>query len=604
MQVQQILRRITATGRQRDLDVVLIHVDSYYNLTQSQPNLGLLSIATVLNQEGFRVRLVTPKDLFLSTPEDLQDQITRARPRLVGFYTMSDTIFQVATLAERIRRWLPGVSLVAGGPLASGLGPALDRYHAFDFIVQGEGEFAMLALTQALCRGTGDAASIPGVLRRQDGQMVAGPPAVAIGDLDSLPDPDRDLVDNPLRFHVSTGRGCPYACTFCFQAVHGRGYRYRSARRVADEVIRNLEAHNHRAFDIIDDTFVANPHRVLEFCEILRDYRTRSGRDFVWYCEARVDILNLRPDLLRAMKEVGLIRLQIGIESGDPQTLKYYEKRLKLDQLEDLCRRIVEVDGISVYGNFIMGGPHEDRQTWTNSLKLARRLLRMAPGLFETTASFLTPFPETPIARHPERYGLKVMDEDFLTSLTLEECYCETEHLSRPEVRRLRHEFMAHLGREMRALVPHLSRQRVLQHFDWAERYGTVTRWYRHIFQELAAIREYFTFYRSPGFRALEEIPREELRQWTPVRTIGPLQYDPRNFEDFLLRASYRPLRLTDPIEKEIYALSVGKLTLGRLVEALQRRTGLPGDPDAVLENRVLPTLRRLEQHYQVIFHG
>ncbi len=171
-------------------------------------------------------------------------------------------------------------------------------------------------------------------------------------------------------------------------------------------------------------------------------------------------------------------------------------------------------------------------------------------------------------------------------------------------MRRLRHEFMGHLGREMRALVPRLSRQRILQHFDWAERYGTVTRWYRHIFQELAALREYFTFYRSPGFRALDEIPPGELREWTPVRTIGPLQYDPRNWEDFLLRASYRPLRLTDPVEKEIYALSVGKLTLGRLVEALQRRMGLPGDPDAVLENRVLPTLRRLEEHYQVIFHG
>jgi hypothetical protein len=45
-------------------------------------------------------------------------------------------------------------------------------------------------------------------------------------------------------------------------------------------------------------------------------------------------------------------------------------------------------------------------------------------------------------------------------------------------------------------------------------------------------------------------------------------------------------------------------LNLGRLVQALQQRTGLPGDPSSVLENRVLPTLRRLEDHYQVIFHN
>ncbi len=604
MQVPEILRKLTTPSRNRNLDVVLLHVDSYYNLAHSQPNLGLLSIATLLQESGFRVRLLTPKDLFRMTREDLHAFFIQATPRLVGFYTMSDTIFQVANLADRISGWLPDARRVAGGPLASGLGADLDRYHAFDFVVKGEGERPMLALAQAFCRGAGDPSTIPGVLIRQEGRLVAGPPPEPVQDLDSLPDPDRNLVDNPLRFHVSTGRGCPYACTFCFQAVHGRGYRYRSARRVADEVIRNLEAHNHRAFDIIDDTFVANPARVLEFCEILRDYRSRTGRDFVWYCEARVDILGLRPELLQAMKEVGLVRLQIGIESGDPETLKHYEKRLRPGQIEELCRRIAEVDDISMYGNFIMGGPFETRQTWANSLKLARRLLRLAPGLFETTASFLTPFPETPIANHPERYGLQVEDREFLTSLTLEECTCRTEELSCPDVRRMRHEFMARLGREMRALVPRIPRRRILSHFRWANRYGTVTRWYRHIFSELAAMREYFAFYDHPKFRALDEIPRGELLEWTPLRTIGPLQYDPRNWEDFLLRASYRPLRLTDPIEKEVYALSVGKLNLGGLVQALQQRTGLPGDLSSVLEQRVLPALRRLEDHYQVIFHN
>lgn len=604
MQVPEILRRLTTPDRNRNLDVVLLHLDSCYNLIHSQPNLGLLYIATFLQENGFRVRVLAPKDLFGMTREDLRSFFLQANPRLVGFYTMSDTIFQVATLAGRISEWIPEARLVAGGPLASGLKAGLDRYFAFDFVVQGEGERPMLALAQALCRGAGTPEEIPGVLTRREGRLTAGSPPEPVQDLDSLPDPDRNLVDNPMRFHVSTGRGCPYACTFCFQAVHGRGYRYRSARRVAEEVIRNLEAHNHRAFDIIDDTFVANPARVLEFCEILRDYRSRTGRDFVWYCEARVDILGLRPELLQAMKEVGLVRLQIGIESGDPQTLGFYEKRLRPGQVEELCQRIAEVDDISMYGNFIMGGPFETQETWKNSMKLARRLLRLAPGLFETTASFLTPFPETPIANHPERYGLQIEDRDFLTSLTLEECTCRTEALSCAEVRRLRHEFMAALGREMRALIPRIPRRRILSHFRWANRYGTVTRWHRHIFNELAALREYFTFYENPRFRALEEIPREELLEWTPLRTIGPLQYDPRNWEDFLLRASYRPLRLSDPVEKEVYALSVGKLTLGGLLGALQQRLGLSGEPSALLENRVLPALRRLEAHYQVIFHN
>ena len=271
MQVQEILRKLTTRSQDRDLDVVMIHVDSYYNLTHSQPNLGVLYIATVLKERGYRVKVLAPTDLFLMTREDLQALFTGARPRLVGFYTMSDTIFQVSTLAGRIRTWVPDVKFIAGGPLASALGPDLDRYFPFDYSVKGEGEFAMLAVAEFVCRGTGDLSAVPGLYTRTGAGLASGPPVEFIKELDELPNPDRNLVNNPLRFHVSTGRGCPYACTFCFQAVHGRGYRYRSARHVVDEIIHNLEAHNHRAFDIIDDTFVANPKRVLEFCELLRD---------------------------------------------------------------------------------------------------------------------------------------------------------------------------------------------------------------------------------------------------------------------------------------------------------------------------------------------
>lgn len=604
VRVEDILKRLTSVRPEQALerDVVLIHVDSFYNITHNQPNLGVLYIATWLRENGFRVAVLSPRDLFEKTTPQLQSWFEQARPRLVGFYTMSDTIYQVATLAERIRAWLPGVKFIAGGPLASALGPGINRYFPFDYVVKGEGEDVTLAVAEHLVRGRALPEALPGLFYRVNGKVISGGPPRFIRDLDRLPHPDRSLVGDPLRFHVSTGRGCPYACTFCFQAVHGRSYRYRSARNVLEEVVANLER-GHVAFDIIDDTFVANPRRVLEFCRLLKDYRERTGRDFVWYCEARVDILKLRPELLEAMKEAGLVRLQIGIESGDPQTLQHYEKRLKLEYLEELCRRVAAVDGISMYGNFIMGGPHETRATWKRSLDMARKLLRLAPGLFETSTCYLTPFPETPIYGDPARFGVRIHDEDFLTSLTLEECYCETESLSRPEIRRLRHEFMKELGRTMRRLVPRVPRDRIALHFRWAHRYGTVTRWYRHIFNELAAIREYFTYYAFPRFVALDQIPENRLPEYTPLRTIGPLQYDPRNFTDFKLQGSYRTLRLTDPVEKEVYALSCGKLPLGKLADELQRRLDLPGDRTQVLERHVLPALKKLEDHYQVIFH-
>lgn len=593
----------TSPGHQ--LDVLLVHLESFYNLDTSQANLGVLYVATTLEQQGFSVKLMSTTDVFFLNEENMQTIFANMRPRLVGFYTLSDNIYQVSTLAGRVHQWSPSSKLLCGGPLASALSDRLSSYYPFDFIIKGEGEYSTTALVRYLKTKQGQLSDIAGLSYTLDqGKTYQhGPSAQPIKDLDQLPNPDRSLVPRSLRLNISAGRGCPNACTFCFQAVHGKGYRFRSAENLAAEIIANLEQYPYRAFDIIDDTFVADADRAFRFCEILRDYRSTSHRDFAWYCEARVDTLDLHPDLLIALTETGLIRLQVGIESGDSETLRRYGKRLDLDALENLVGRVNQMGNLSIFGNFIIGGPFENEQTLQRSRQLALRLIDLAPGLFEATSGYLAPFPETPLAQRAEQFGLTNFEPEFLTSLTLDECTCETPTMSRAQIRRARFLFTQQLLKRMVHMLPKLPKERILQHYHWLHKYGTATRWLSNIFQRLGAVNEYFKFYDSPRFCSLDSVPEQQLPRYTAMRTIGPLQYDPANWEEFLLDNSYRKLRLHTRVEKEVYALSAGKLTLEQMSLAIKQRLDLPDSPTAILHQQIVPALRKLEKHFQVILH-
>ena len=585
------------------LDVMLVHQESFYVLDGYQVNLGVLSLATVLNQQKYSVKILSNIDLYMLRNVQIQYIFKGYKPRIVGFYTMTDNIHHVVKLAKRIKAWSPQSVLTAGGPLASALGSSIAQSFPFDYIIKGEGEYSLPQLADYVIHGKGSPETIPGLIYRDGDTYREGAPSQYITDLDALPDPDRDLIPRSLRLNISSGRGCPNSCTFCFQAVHGKGYRFRSADRVFQEIAGNIDKCGYKAFDIIDDTFVAEPERVLRFCELLREYRRRTKRDFIWYCEARVDTLSQHPELVQAMKDTGLIRLQVGIESGDNETLRRYGKRLDLVKLRDLCQLVNEIDGISIFGNFIIGGPYETEASLAKSHELLRELLHTAPGLFEANTGFLAPYPETPIGRRPDLFGLTVEDDEYLTSITPEDCYCSTPELSRPELRRHRFEFLTDMFTTMNNMLPTISKKRLMQHFYWFKTYNTQTRWFNAVMQPLPAVATYFRHYDNPKFSELSKIRPLELGEWIPLRTIAPLQYDHSDWENYLLTGSYEDMSITDPLEKDIYALSVGKLNIREIMQELRRRHSIELSDTALWKKHVYPMFKKLEDHFQIIFH-
>jgi len=364
-----------------------------------QPPLGILYLAAYLRQHvDCEIDVIDPT--FEHHPLAYMETALKAKPYdLVGISVMTPMLNE-ALFASRVAKGLPHDPLVVwGGPHPTVMPEQTMGYPEVDAICLGEGEETFLELIQ---RG-GDPQDVAGMWYRADGEIVRNPPRPMIADISRLPFPARDLIpmDAYIRAWYSltsadpnlTGtsvigsRGCPYSCTYCqptLRRIFGRKVR----RRSVDDIIAELEhlktTYNIQAFMFEDDTFIANGGWAYEFCERLRT----CGLNLKWGCNVRADLV--KRDLLVAMREAGLVQMNMGIESGSQRVLDdIYHKRITIEQVEQAAAMANEL-GIRVGGYFMLGAPTETVEEVRRTIAFAVRL-----PIDEAAFNVTTPLPGT-----------------------------------------------------------------------------------------------------------------------------------------------------------------------------------------------------------------
>ena len=583
----------------RNTDILFVHADSFYNLNYSLFNVGMLYIATMCKNAGYHVRCMANSDLFHLSREQLSLVIKYMRPKVIGFYTLTDNFRQVKAYAELFKSLVP-CKVVLGGPLANIAPEKLIVPACFDVAVRGEGEYVMLKLADLFIKRQGSIENIESVTYKKLGRIISNPQGPQIQDLDALPFPDHSLVGMNQGFHMSTGRGCPYQCAFCFQKVHGAAFRYRSPQNIVDEIIYHMESTNAKNFFITDDVFAVNPKRVMEFCRLLTEYRKRTKKEFIFFCEGRAEVLSRHPEMMEALSECGMARLQIGIESGCQEMLRAYGKKLAIEDIYKTAELAGKMNCFTLTGNFIIGGPHETEETFERSLKFAKSLIKAAPGVFEMNSSFLTALPDTPIDRDPARFGIKVLDREFCKGMTLNDAYCRTEALDRDDLRALGKRFREETYKAMKKEVVKLKFSDIERHVIWSRKFLMDTLYHMEFMASCPVITSYFDFYSSPRFKRLENIPAEELEYFIPNRTIEDRQYVKRGLRT---PASFgRTIYLGEGLEREIYEYAASKLSIKETAERLVKELGRDETPHDFMQNAMLPIYKKFEDNYQMLF--
>ncbi len=325
--------------RNNHFDILLTWPCDGLRLFESMIPLGLASLAAVLRNEGYSVRIID----FNRYRSDFRLELSEMKPCLIGIGGTTQTRKSSFLTAKIAKEVLPSVPIVYGGPHATfAWKDTLEHVPEIDFVIRGEGEFSLLKLARKLVSKEAiDLSSIPGIAFRDNGQIKAIPPE-RINDLSILPMPARDLFEHkyPMKIDhtdyiadfIITSRGCPVTCDFCSATrLFPGGVRLRPISAVKEELewicARNPSVQGVKVFD---STFTANREHVLSFCNLMTELKLK------WECELRVDTVDY--ELLKVMRESGCVLVSIGAETTNDSILKNIGKKITKKQIEQVLQ--------------------------------------------------------------------------------------------------------------------------------------------------------------------------------------------------------------------------------------------------------------------------
>ena len=370
--------------------------------------LGIGYISSYVRRHEYSVRFIDP-NVQSFTGEQIAEEVAEASPLLVGISFMTPQFFTARNIVDAIKRRVPEARIVLGGAHPSVMPHrTLAEIPGADFVVAGEGEETTLELLEALRGGGANFSRIDGLAWRDNGEIRVNQCRAPLEDLDALPFPDRDLIDQTL-YHqqgflsysskaasIHTSRGCPGRCVFCASGYKlASAVRIRSISNVMEEITEIRRRQDVDYLLIKDDTFTMKRNRVREFCEALK----RHHPGLKWHCMGRVNTID--EDTLRIMKDAGLNDIFFGIESGVDAILKRCGKGVTTER----SRRAVELAdkvGVRSYGAFILGLPGDTRETIEQTIRFACSLPLTMAGF-----SILIPYP-----------GTKVYETDYVRNET------------------------------------------------------------------------------------------------------------------------------------------------------------------------------------------
>ncbi|MGN0331011.1 MAG: B12-binding domain-containing radical SAM protein [Kineothrix sp.] len=308
--------------------------------------------------------------------EDILADLHRRKPDVAAFSCYIWNWRLVRELAEELHKIRPGLPIWLGGPEVS-FEPReiLEELPMAAGIMTGEGEQTFLELLRYYQRWqprTGDRAGlgeIRGIVYR-DGEIVRTTGQRELTDINSIPFlyEDMDAFRNRIIYYESS-RGCPFRCSYCLSSIDKR-VRLRDIQKVKRELDFFLE-HQVPQVKFIDRTFNCNREHAIE---IWNHIQKNDNGVTNFHFEVAADILSEEETELLARMRPGLIQLEIGVQSANPETLAAINRCSDIRRLEQAVRRIREGRNIHIHLDLIAGLPKEDYDSFRRSFNTVYRL--------------------------------------------------------------------------------------------------------------------------------------------------------------------------------------------------------------------------------------
>jgi radical SAM superfamily enzyme YgiQ (UPF0313 family) len=196
--------------------------------------------------------------------------------------------------------------------------------------------------------------------------------------------PDYCVADNKKYLYtniISTSRGCPFKCDFCYNSCKDTLKAY--INRPIEDVIKDIKALKTRHIMFIDDNFIGNPKWTKHLLKEIKPLKLK------WNAAVTSNIVDM-PELLDEMKESGCQSLFIGFESINSKSIASVHKvQNSVSRYEKLVDEIHK-RGIMINASFVFGLDEDDITVFKNTLEW------IVENKIETvTSHILTPYPGT-----------------------------------------------------------------------------------------------------------------------------------------------------------------------------------------------------------------
>ena len=315
-------------------------------------------------------------------------------------------IWNISFVRELIRdlvKILPKTAFWAGGPEVS--------YDAEKFLTEmpemtgvmvGEGEKTFHDLLEFYIDGKDSLEEISGIAYRT-GDKIIHNGWRELMDLSAIPFVYEHLekFENRIIYYESS-RGCPFSCSYCLSSIDKK-LRFRDLELVKKELQFFLD-HRVPQVKFVDRTFNCKHEHAMTIWKYILEHDNGVTN---FHFEISADLLREEEMELMSQMRPGLIQLEIGVQSTNPETIRAIHRHMDLKKLEHCVNRVHSFRNIHQHLDLIAGLPYEDYETFHQSFN---DVYQMKPDQLQL--GFLKVLKGSLMQKEAEGYGIVYKEKE------------------------------------------------------------------------------------------------------------------------------------------------------------------------------------------------
>jgi len=331
-------------------------------------------------------------------PEQILTDLYEKKPDVIAFscYIWNWTL--IRGLLRELPKILPDTALWLGGPEVTYDAPdILKEFPCLSGIMIGEGERTFSELCGYYVTGAGRLSDIAGLCLPETGYTAAR----ELTPLDEIPFfyDDLEVFQNRILYY-ETSRGCPYRCSYCLSSID-KTVRFRPLEMVFRELDFFL-SNNVMQVKFIDRTFNCNHAHCMAIWRYINEHDNGITN---FHFEIAAELLNDEEIALLQSLRPGLVQLEIGVQTTNPDTLSEIHRHMNAERLGETVARLRKNGNIHIHLDLIAGLPEENLESFKRSFDDVYSM-----GCEDLQLGFLKVLKGSYMQQHAAEYGLKYLD--------------------------------------------------------------------------------------------------------------------------------------------------------------------------------------------------